>query len=83
MIDNQKYTLFEVIGDPQQYTLLSFNLCHEHATGMSEFIDIWRDDGKITDFSRSTTESNDTYSIREGCVPLTTPFLIFGTKSNG
>jgi len=50
---------------------------------MSEFIDIWRDDGKITDFSRSTTESNDTYSIREGCVPLTTPFLIFGTKSNG
>jgi hypothetical protein len=48
--------------------MLFFNLCHEHATGMSEYIDVWDDDGQIDVFNKDNAEpGSKSYSIREEC----------------
>jgi hypothetical protein len=35
-ITSEEYTFFEVIGDVDSYTLLSFELCHEESSSNTE-----------------------------------------------
>lgn len=73
-----------MLGDSDMLTLLSFSLCHVENSSNSELIDVWGDNGKITEFTHSSAEpGGKSYSISEGCINLNTPFMQFGTKSNG
>lgn len=58
------YTFFEVVGDSEQYTLLSFALCHKQRSDILELIDVWADNGTIDIFSKENAEpGGKSYSV--------------------
>jgi hypothetical protein len=64
-VSGSGYTYFEIVGDAQEYTLLSFSLCHEAGDGRSEMIDVWEDDGNIETFTKSNAQQGGrSYPIR-------------------
>lgn len=80
-MSQDEYTFFEVLGDTESYTLLTFNLCHFDPTTNTELIDVWDDNGTLDVLTKENAElGGKTWPINQGCLSLNTPFMMFGLK---
>ena len=83
-LSNLEYTFFSVSQSTDSYVVLIFNLCHEQSNENTESIDVWDDESNIEILDKSNAlPGGKNWSINQGCLMLSTPFLQFQKQPNG
>jgi hypothetical protein len=78
------YTFFSISQEVDSYVILIFEICHPASIGSLETIDVWEDKGDVEFLERGNAiPGGKNWEIKQGCLKLTTPLLLFERQANG